>query len=737
MLVKSQKTKIIFLRKILFIIIISSIIVPIIYAQPAGIEVIDFRKRIIHTLKGSYEVFGIEFTLQVSSFKSPYQIGECFYAFCGEKLPMNFTLSIIKAPLNASLYVKSIWVSIPGLNDQIDFIVNKTFTKTTIINLNSSILISPKFRSPKPGGIERYQFNVGIAGKAVYGKNVKEFHSGIWGRALISGYLDVKASDLPLIIDIIDVTYTEKNDSLIIQLKLVNRMQQDIVNVKISHDVGDWASYNAWGVLFPSKPFMFWKEIELGTIEANKERNFTIQFLPYEWIEPVRGSRISSTGWIKVSYLTPEGEAVNYLGFILNREKIAKKVESITTISRMNITHIIKEVENISKYFTNINVFPAIIIFFIGLLLLFIPYVRFLGVFLISFAFYMLGLPLLSFFTFPIGLVLLAFSLRRYIKKPQKPLEIHRVKPHPSPILQISREKLMGKKTLTLSIPPQIPSLSKEMLVKKIEEKPILDEKLSKALERAEEYLALGNIKRCINICFLFIYKTLKLLSKKEKASIEEIVKDLRLKGYSIDSNELLKIKGIFIRARKGEAISEDEAKFCLKFAKHIKSFFKEIKREERFEYDIIIDGMNVMMAGEKIGKVAKLEKVLDILEGAGLRTCTICDASVKHKEFYLIFEKKYEKWMNKKIFICPAGTSADALIIPLARDNKALILSNDSFKEWESKYPDLPKHLVKFSFIGDRLYFYPNPRSPELAEAPDKAINSLREKLNALRGNK
>jgi hypothetical protein len=108
------------------------------------------------------------------------------------------------------------------------------------------------------------------------------------------------------------------------------------------------------------------------------------------------------------------------------------------------------------------------------------------------------------------------------------------------------------------------------------EEKPILDEKLSKALERAEEYLTLGNIKRCINICYLFIYRSLKLLSKKEKATIEEIVKDLRLKGYTIDSSELTKIKGIFIRARKGEAISEDEAKFCLKFAKHIKSFFKE-----------------------------------------------------------------------------------------------------------------------------------------------------------------
>jgi len=113
------------------------------------------------------------------------------------------------------------------------------------------------------------------------------------------------------------------------------------------------------------------------------------------------------------------------------------------------------------------------------------------------------------------------------------------------------------------------------------EEKPILDEKLSGALERAEEYLTLGNIKKCINICYLFIYRSLKLLSKKEKASIEEIVKDLRLKGYSIDSSELLKIKGIFIRARKGEAISEDEAKFCLKFAKHIKSFFKEVEEIE------------------------------------------------------------------------------------------------------------------------------------------------------------
>jgi len=97
-------------------------------------------------------------------------------------------------------------------------------------------------------------------------------------------------------------------------------------------------------------------------------------------------------------------------------------------------------------------------------------------------------------------------------------------------------------------------------------------------LEKAEEYLTLGNIKKCVYICYLFIYRSLKLLSNKEKATIEEIVKDLRIKGYTIDISELTKIKGIFIRARKGEAISEDEAKFCLKFAKHIKSFFKEVE---------------------------------------------------------------------------------------------------------------------------------------------------------------
>jgi len=42
---------------------------------------------------------------------------------------------------------------------------------------------------------------------------------------------------------------------------------------------------------------------------------------------------------------------------------------------------------------------------------------------------------------------------------------------------------------------------------------------------------------------------------------------------------------------------------------------------------------------------------------------------------------------MNKKIFICPANTPADALILP-----------NDTFEEYKSKYPDLPKHLVKFN---------------------------------------
>ncbi|MEM2178772.1 MAG: hypothetical protein QW272_08155, partial [Candidatus Methanomethylicaceae archaeon] len=108
------------------------------------------------------------------------------------------------------------------------------------------------------------------------------------------------------------------------------------------------------------------------------------------------------------------------------------------------------------------------------------------------------------------------------------------------------------------------------------EEKPILDENLIRAIERAEEYLTLGNIKKSITLSYLFIYRALKLLAGIDKGDIDTIVKDLRLKGYSIDSSELAKVKGIFVRSRKGEAISEDEAKFCLRIAKHIRSFFKE-----------------------------------------------------------------------------------------------------------------------------------------------------------------
>lgn len=113
------------------------------------------------------------------------------------------------------------------------------------------------------------------------------------------------------------------------------------------------------------------------------------------------------------------------------------------------------------------------------------------------------------------------------------------------------------------------------------EEKPILNENLIRAINRAEEYLTLGNIKKSITLSYLFIYRALKILAGINKGSIEEISKLLRLEGYTIDSSELAKVKGIFVRSRKGEAISEDEAKFCLKIAKHIKSFFRE---EDRIE---------------------------------------------------------------------------------------------------------------------------------------------------------
>lgn len=77
----------------------------------------------------------------------------------------------------------------------------------------------------------------------------------------------------------------------------------------------------------------------------------------------------------------------------------------------------------------------------------------------------------------------------------------------------------------------------------------------------------------------------------------------MRIKGYSINENELLKIKGIFVRARKGEAISENEAKYCLKIAKHIASFFKESEIEigsntEKEEEDLDVN-INILLSQE------------------------------------------------------------------------------------------------------------------------------------------
>ncbi|MEM2178207.1 MAG: hypothetical protein QW272_05245 [Candidatus Methanomethylicaceae archaeon] len=610
----------------LLIIFSLNILFPAINAQPHGIEYIDLKRPTIGALKESYEVFGINFIIKFSSFKLPYQEDDEFFILNNEELPINFTLSIIKAPSNASLHVGSVWMEISGVGG-VYYPINKTLTHNySTINLNFSLPINLNLSL---GEFTCRIFYVGIEGEAVYGKNIKKFYRSTF-YPLISGRLYIKASELPFDMNI-ENAYLAENGSLLIQLNLMNHLQSDIVNVAI----------HCFGCKGESS--FLTKKAEFDIIRANEEKNITIQLKESElYYRDLLSNKLYPYHyfWLKAEYLTPKGEAKNWLGFLLDREKIAKKVGTITTI--MNISEIdIYKVIRIVETLITPNTISAIIVFIVGIFLSFKFPTHFLGIFLIGFSFYMLGFLYPSYFMFLMSFVALVFSLRKLkhekIRKiPKPPIELYKTTKLPFSQPQIPKEKLVIKKP-----PPLTPS---------------------------QTQIPRGPIKK--------------------------------------------------------------------------------IEEEEKPRYDIIIDGMNVAMAGvidekRERGKIGRLIKVILAMEKIGLRTCVVCDASMPRKTDWNIFLYALKRLKGKEaveklkrfIKIVPAKTDADSLIIKLAKEHKALILSNDKFEEYEKEYPELPKHLVKFSFIEDKLYLYST--HSKIAESPNEAINSLQKQLKALRGNK
>ncbi|MEM4029947.1 MAG: hypothetical protein QXO02_08640 [Thermofilaceae archaeon] len=123
----------------------------------------------------------------------------------------------------------------------------------------------------------------------------------------------------------------------------------------------------------------------------------------------------------------------------------------------------------------------------------------------------------------------------------------------------------------------------------------------------------------------------------------------------------------------------------------------------------VVIDGSNVAYAArDSLGR-PRAKNILLAVNWARERGCTplvVVDASLKHH----IDDPATLSSLRARgiLYEAPARTSADAFIISIAEKQGALILSNDTFKEYLSEKPWIEKRRLAFMIVGDEIFVIP-----------------------------
>lgn len=125
----------------------------------------------------------------------------------------------------------------------------------------------------------------------------------------------------------------------------------------------------------------------------------------------------------------------------------------------------------------------------------------------------------------------------------------------------------------------------------------------------------------------------------------------------------------------------------------------------------ILIDGSNVMHWLDNTPRVAPLLQVVHDLSCRGLKPGVVFDANVGYKLMgKFMGERDLSRLLSlprDQILVVPKGQQADPFLLETARDLKARIVTNDRFRDWVDRYPDVPQpeRLVTGSMRDGRVW--------------------------------
>ncbi|UAB87460.1 hypothetical protein I5192_09355 [Ruegeria sp. SCSIO 43209] len=139
--------------------------------------------------------------------------------------------------------------------------------------------------------------------------------------------------------------------------------------------------------------------------------------------------------------------------------------------------------------------------------------------------------------------------------------------------------------------------------------------------------------------------------------------------------------------------------------------FGKRLRRLKTSKNWAVVDGSNVLHWKGGVPNIATVREVVDELKTKGRTPGVVFDANVGYKIS--------DRYMNDSslaallglpcshVMVAPKGTPADPLVLQVARDLGAAIVTNDRFRDWDDEYSDVleKSSLVRGGFKDKTLW--------------------------------
>ncbi|MFD0982364.1 NYN domain-containing protein [Tropicimonas aquimaris] len=125
----------------------------------------------------------------------------------------------------------------------------------------------------------------------------------------------------------------------------------------------------------------------------------------------------------------------------------------------------------------------------------------------------------------------------------------------------------------------------------------------------------------------------------------------------------------------------------------------------------VVIDGSNVMHWRDETPQMDTLREVIRHLSNRGFKAGVVFDANASYKlAGKYLDERALARRLSlprDNVIVVDKGTPADPILLEVARDLGARVVSNDQFRDWAFDHPEIrePGHLIRGGYRNGKLW--------------------------------